>query len=181
MKHDVRRARIAPDGDVAHTQAALAFEVMNGHNPQSLCQHVGLNWMTALDLHRRALLSFDPRNVTVLTRSQEAELRFLGRLSAAGCCPSVLTTLLNGLEKPYAYNIERMYFDWTSRQWRLIEDTDHIEEHLEEWLHELIEWGDVSVLERVRTLVNEAMMESLVRQRAADPRQRIISAMGGGA
>ncbi len=171
MSRDIHRARILPENDRPQAQNAPAFEFMQAHEPQAFCQQIGLNWIAALELHRTGLLSFDPRAVTSLTRSQEAEVHFLGRLAAAGCCASVMATLLKGLEKPYTYNLDRMYYDWHSRQWRLLEDTEHIEENLEGWLKELVDWGDAPVLEHVRAMVEGALLELQARQRAINARQ----------
>ena len=180
MHNDVERARVLGDAGM-HTMSAPTFAFLATHTPQAFCQHLGLNWIAALDLHQQGLLSFDPKTVEQLTHVQEAELKFLGRLVAAGCCGSVLKSLLVGLRKPYAYNLERMYFDWTARHWRLLEDTEEMESRWTEWLNELIAWGDLPVLERARTMVEEALLELQTRQRTyADGARATVVMHGAG-
>ena len=73
--------------------------------PRGVCRRIGLNWLAAEELHRSGHLSFDPNKVDTLNTAQEAELVFLGCLTAAGCGAAMLELLLAGLRKPYAYRI----------------------------------------------------------------------------
>jgi hypothetical protein len=50
---------------------------------------------------------------------REAELVFLGTLVAAGCTRPVLRALLRGLERPYCYDIARIFYDWSAGRWRM--------------------------------------------------------------
>ncbi|MCE9615205.1 MAG: hypothetical protein K8T26_13080 [Lentisphaerae bacterium] len=179
MNKDVERARVVSAGVDGHVQSAFSFDVFKPHSPQALCQLIGLNWVSLMDLQQKGLLSFDPRELSSLSRAQEAEMRFLGRLVVAGCCGNVLSALLSGLKQPYAYNLDRMYYDWTHRQWRLLEDTEHLETHLEEWLDELVAWGDLRVLQQIQKLVDESVTELESRQRGAESRFSPVLVMRG--
>ena len=77
-------------------------------NPRAVCQEMGLNWWAALKLHEDGWLSFAPANTTRLDEAQEAELRFVGSLVVAGCDRNMLSTLLAGLPKPYAFPVNKL-------------------------------------------------------------------------
>ena len=166
---DVEKARIFGNEQRHGTYADRAA---SGHRltPEAYCQEIGLNWMAALDLAKQDFFSFDPKSLQSLNAVQAAEMKFLGRLVAGGCCGSILHTLLAGLQKPYAYNLERMYYDWIERRWRLLEDTEGIESRYEDWLKELVEWGDEFLLERVRAFAEQALEDLRARQSAGDNR-----------
>ena len=161
---DCRRARVPTEmGDDTPALFSLA-EYTRSVSPQEFCRQLGFNWMSALDLYSKGILSFDPREVDSLSRSQAAELRFLGKLVSAGCCGSILKALLAGLEAPYAYNLERMYFDWDRAEWRLLEDTEHIEQRFDDWLEELVSWGDTMVIERLQEKLHDAVQILLAKR-----------------
>jgi len=87
--------------------------------------------------------------VKALDERREVELRFVGALVAAGCENAMLTRLLAPLEKPYCYRPDRVYYDWSSRSWRLLPeppeepDPDQI---LSDWISSLEEAGDIGTL-----------------------------------
>ena len=154
---DCARARIPAASGEEHPSLFPLADMAGPTSPQAFCRQIGFNWLALLDVHKRQMLSFDPQATNHLTRGQEAELRFLGRLIAAGCNPEVLKSLLIGLTPPYAYNLERMYYDWSNRQWRMLEDTEHIEQRFDDWLLELISWDDRRILERLHHRVTDAL------------------------
>jgi len=164
MNSDIERAKVlseSPDDGEALSQGG---EDPDGATPQGCCQQLGLNWMSALDLYEKGMLSFDPREAGPLTRSQQAELKFLGRLVCAGCCQSMLSSLVAPLEKPYTYSLDRMYYNWETQEWRLLEDTEDIEARFDEWVDELSSWGEVNVLERLQGHLKQAIESVQERQ-----------------
>ena len=89
-------------------------------------------------------------------------LEFLGTLVAAGCDESMLDHLLQGLEKPFNFRINRIYFDWISKHWRLLPEVPEIpeiqpDEVFEQWLEELEENGDVEQLRELAESVTQAI------------------------
>lgn len=118
-------------------------------SPRLVCDHLHLNWWAAAQLHKAGLLSFDPVSTDKLDERQEVELRFLGALVAAGCDHGMLSRLLAGLEKPYCYRPDRIYYDWASQSWSLLplppEEPDH-ETLFQDWLAQLAEEKDVAKL-----------------------------------
>ena len=127
-------------------------------SPRSVCEELGLNWWAALKLHEDGWLSFAPNVVPRLDEGQEAELRFVGSLVAAGCDRNMLTALLNGLAKPYSYDLRRLYFDWAARCWRLLpEPVAHPEGAFADWLELLVQKGDVGSLGGIGELARDAL------------------------
>jgi len=125
-------------------------------SPHEVCDQLRLNWWAAAQLHKAGLLSFDPATTEKLDERQEVELRFLGALVASGCDHAMLTRLLAGLEKPYCYRPNRLYYDWSSQSWALLPkapeepDPDQI---LDDWLYALAEDDDVATLQDIQERV----------------------------
>ncbi len=85
---------------------------------RELAESIGLDWWAAKKLYDDKWLSFDPDRTTMDNASLEAEFRFLGSLVSSGCDPHIMKRLLEGLEKPYCYDLSRIYYDWPSRKWK---------------------------------------------------------------
>jgi len=149
MNHDVEMVRVGKSHQLRF------FEI----NPRDTCRDIGLNWLSALQLYKQNLLSFDPSTVNELDEAQEAELRFVGSLVTAGCGETMIMNLFRGLKKPYQYNSNRIYYHWASQQWRLlpmIEDTDE-EQFFQDWIDELVENNDEEQLAAIESIVSEAI------------------------
>jgi hypothetical protein len=132
-------------------------------SPRALCEQMGLNWWAALKLHEDGWLSFYPPVTPRLDEVQEAELRFVGSLVTAGCDHSMLPLLLGDLEKPYAYDLDRLYYDWSSRRWRLLPDPHaHPEDTFAEWLDTLVANGDISSLAGILELGHDALARARI-------------------
>lgn len=126
--------------------------------PREICETLGLNWWAAVKLHTDGWLSFSPEALPTLDERQEVELRFVGSLVAAGCDDAMLHRLLDGLEKPFCYRPDRVFFDWTARSWRLLpKPLDNAEEVFSDWLNSLEEDGDVSSLEDIKERATDAV------------------------
>jgi hypothetical protein len=80
----------------------------------------GLNWWAAVKLFEDGWISFSPENTPELDEAQEAELRFVGALVNCGCDRNMLKLILASLPKPYAYDLKRLFYDWSTRRWRLL-------------------------------------------------------------
>src|SRR2546421_10920372 len=127
-------------------------------SPRAVCQEIGLNWWAANKLHEDGWLSFPPARTSSLDEAQEAELRFVGSLVIAGCDRSMLAVLLGGLPKPYAYDVKRLYYDWFTRSWHLLPDSQaNPETVFIEWLETLVQGGDISTLSGIGELAQDAL------------------------
>jgi hypothetical protein len=127
-------------------------------SPCAICQEMGLNWWAALKLHQDGWLSFPPDRTPQLDEAQEAELRFVGALVAAGCDHHMLDALLSSLPKPYSYDFRRLYYDWSVRRWRVLpEPHANPEAVFADWLEALVQTSDVSTLTGIDELAHDAL------------------------
>jgi hypothetical protein len=139
-------------------RVAAAQQLLFPASPRAVCEKMGLNWWAALKLHEDSWLSFSPANTPRLDEAQEAELRFVGSLVIAGCDRGMLAILLDGLTKPYAYDVDRIYYDWASRRWRLLPDPHaHPEAIFTDWLEALVGHGDANSLTGILELGHDAL------------------------
>ena len=125
-----------------------------------LSKALGLNWLAAIKLYEDGWLSFDPKIAAVLEERQEHEMRFVGSLVAAGCDQQTLESLLEGLPRPYCYDLSKLYYDWAGRRWRLLPEspTDPApDEVFDNWLAGLAEDRDVTRLEDLLAQVEGAL------------------------
>lgn len=144
--------------DPEAARVSAAQQLLFPADPQALCEEIGLNWWAALKLHEDGWLSFAPQNTPRLDGAQEAELRFVGSLVLAGCDRQMLGLLLAGLPKPYAYELEQLYFDWGGRRWRLLPDPrSQPEAVFADWIEELVQTGDVGSLTGIGELARDAL------------------------
>jgi len=126
-------------------------------DPRSVCAAVGLEWDRGLDLFRDGLVSFDPARVPLLDESQDAELVFVGSLGALGCSSDFLRSLLCSLRKPYSYDLRRMFFDWSARQWYLLPGEENPEGAFFELLNRLGARNERAVLLTIRDWLDDAL------------------------
>src|SRR5436853_2929797 len=106
--------------DAQLARVVTAQQLLFPAAPRGVCAELGLNWWAAIKLYEDGWLSFCPEETSRLDEAQEAELRFVGSLVIAGCERPMLSTLLEGLSKPYAYQGNKLFDQWSARQWRLL-------------------------------------------------------------
>jgi hypothetical protein len=147
-----------PEDNPHKARVTAAQQVLFPATPRGVCEELGLNWWAALKLHEDHWLSFGPAAQSQLDEAQEAELRFVGSLVAAGCDHDMLATLLGGLLQPYAYDVRRIYFDWYARRWRMLpEPHPRPEAVFADWIEALVEQGDISTLTGILELAKDAL------------------------
>ena len=159
-----------PDLTALHSARIVSpQQLLFPYTPRGVCDELGLNWWAAIKLYDDGWISFSPEETSRLDESQEAELRFVGALVLAGCDRPMMASLLGGLPKPYAYHANRLYYDWTSRNWRLLPDPKgNPEAVFIEWLDVLVEKTDISSLTGILELTHDA----LARVRSAPQQSR---------
>ena len=149
-------------------RVTAAQQLLFPASPNLVCEEIGLNWWAVIKLYEDGWLSFSPEHTLNLDEAQEAELRFVGSLVLAGCDRNMLSVLLAGLSKPYAYDLRKLYFDWTTHTWRLLPDPRaHPETAFTDWLELLVQTGDVASLIGVVELGQDAL--SRVRRLGPQP------------
>jgi hypothetical protein len=124
---------------------------------QAVCTEIELGMREARKLYEDGLLSFDPESGGALDESREAELIFVGSIVSAGCTRSVLRQLLVGLHKPYCYDVRRIFFAWSTHEWRLLPGEDDPEGAFFGFLERLRERHAYEALLNVRGWVDEAL------------------------
>lgn len=124
---------------------------------RDLAESIGLDWWAAKKLYDDKWLSFDPEISVTYDPCQEAEFRFLGSLVAAGCDPHILKRLLTGLEPPYCYDINSIYYDWNNRCWAdQPYDRDSLHE-IARMVSKLEEDGDIDALRTIDDYVRHSV------------------------
>lgn len=126
-------------------------------NPRAVCAALGINWKEAQDLFRGGFLSFDPQRVSLLDESQDAELVFVGTLVALHCTGECLRELLGSLRRPYSYDLRRIFFDWSARQWHLFPGEGNPEEAFFELLDRLDTRNERTALLSIRSWLDDAL------------------------
>jgi hypothetical protein len=145
-------------------RVAAAQQLLFPSSPRSLCDELGLVWQAALRLQEEGWFSFSLESTSQLDEAQEAELRFIATLALAGCDRNSLGLLLAALPRPYAYDLKRIYFDWSTRRWRALPDPRlHPETAFTDWLDQLAQARDVASLVGIVELAQDAL--SRVRRR----------------
>ena len=160
MKSHIESARVCLDcHDTQSTLFPLSDFSQQPLSPRELCARINLNWMAAVRLFENGWLSFDPAVVLKMNPVQSAELRFLGGLVAGGCEESMLRHLIAGLSKPYAYRLDRIYYDWDSQCWQLTPTAPELEIQFETWVEQLVDEGQMSILENLRSTVSRSITD----------------------
>jgi len=127
-------------------------------SPRSLCDEIGLHWQSAARLQEEGWLSFSIENTPQLDEAQEAELRFVGTLVLAACDRNMLRLLLAGLPRPYAYDPNRIFFDWRTRRWRMLPDPrSNPEATFTDWVETLRQNRDAASLVGIIELAQDAL------------------------
>jgi hypothetical protein len=148
---------------IARVQAAQ--QLLFPSSPRSVCDELGLSWQAILRLHEEGWLSFAAETTAQLDEAQEAELRFIGTLVLAGCDRNMLGLLLAGLPRPYAYDLNRLYFDWGTRHWRLLPDPrSNPEAAFTDWVDLLVQTNDSASLVGIVELAEDALAQVKARQ-----------------
>ncbi len=151
-------------------RVTAAQQLLFPTNPRMICEELGLNWWAMLKLYEDGWLSFSPEHTLHLDEAQEAEVRFIGSLVLAGCDRNLLTVLLAGLAKPYAYDLRRLYFDWTTHTWRILPDPRaHPEAAFTDWLDLLVQTGDAASLTGIVELAQDALSRVRHHGHQAEP------------
>lgn len=71
----------------------------------------------------------------------------------------MLVGLLQGLSRPYAYDLKRLYYDWTVPGWRMLPDPhSHPEAVFADWVHLLGQGKDYATLRGIIELAQDALL-----------------------
>lgn len=85
-----------------------------------ILEELNLQQATLSLWHRNEYLSFDIENKEELSNPEYLELTFVNSLFKSGLSLDSIIHLLSKLEKPYAYNPTKVYFDFIQNEWNHI-------------------------------------------------------------
>ncbi len=114
-----------------------------------------------MELHalwKLGVLSFDPSPVMKLSEQQRAEVLFVGSLLQANVQLHKIEDLVVGLDRPLAYPVERMHYDWASHRWYQLEEAP-TDLDLLECVAQLAEQKDIDGLRMVAVAASSALAE----------------------
>ncbi|MBN1664549.1 MAG: hypothetical protein JW943_13190 [Deltaproteobacteria bacterium] len=151
----MNRIRISDEINDAYVGPHGQMSLFNRH-PREVCNDIGLNWITALSLYDKGWLSFDPKSKTDVDDHEATELYFIGSLAAWGFDDSQIELLLKGLQKPYAYKIDKIYYDWLTKKWRLLPNLSDMDD-VQSFIEALLQEGAVNLLQSMHEQISEAL------------------------
>ena len=122
-------------------------------------ESVGVTIAEARRLFDRDWLSFDVVAEAELSPAEEAELRFLSCLVAAGCDDVMLGRLLGGLRRPFAYDLSRMFYNWSRRRWEVPPPEPEANDVIQAHLGEAIADRDPLAIKAVIDMASQAMAD----------------------
>ena len=127
--------------------------------PRDLVRQLGIDLWAAKKLYDDKWLSFDPESTPIADEAMEAEFTFLASLVAAGVDPHLLERLLIGLERPYQYDLNRIYYDWKTRTWEDLPVPPDAEDAVAELIDNCVDESDTDTLLQLRESVENALSE----------------------
>lgn len=127
----------------------------------------GLNLQQANELLEFGLLSFDPKKKVEFENYEILELEFLKSIYFDSYLEiKYLKKMLAGLEKPYAYSLRDIYWDFSQQKWenlpqdnlKYVEENLRtiIEENFEEFLSDTDE-EDFEILKSFKRVIDEKL------------------------
>lgn len=123
-------------------------EILNKHS---------LSIATVTQLYEDDYLSFDPSEKSELNAFEYYELDFVCSLFTSGMSLDSIKTLLSKLNKPYCYDISKVYFDFNSKNWALIPVPE--EPDFEDLINNIIEDEDFDRLEEIKDRLTKILEE----------------------
>lgn len=123
------------------------------HNTQKTLAELSISTATASQLFEDDYLSFDPATKYELNEFEYQELLFVGSLFNSGLSLESVRTLLSKLDKPYHYDITKVYFDFRLKQWQSFPEPPTAEELIEE----TIEKGDIDRLYDIQARIEDVL------------------------
>jgi len=109
--------------------------------------------------HKSGYLSFDPNKKNEFTEAEFQEFRFIATLFKSGLALSSIDKILEGLKKPYSYDISRIYFNWIKREWEYLPDKP--EANVFEAVDALVINKEVGILTDLQEKINTSLAAML--------------------
>jgi len=111
----------------------------------------------ASQLFESGFLSFDPAGIEELNALEYYELDFVCRLFNSGLSSESVKTLLSKLDKPYSYDITKVYYAFKNKDWEIMPVLK--EPSVEELIENIIEDEDYERLKEIHNLLTKIIEE----------------------
>lgn len=105
--------------------------------------------------YKSGYLSFDPNKKNEFSEAEFQEFRFIATLFKSGLALSSIDKILEGLKKPYAYDISRIYFNWIKREWEYLPDKPEV--NIFEAIDALVTNKEVGILTDLQEKINTSL------------------------
>jgi len=118
---------------------------------------LGAKWSAMIELFENDVLSFNPETTKIETQEQSYEWDFVARLIARGCSVKLLKEMLKGLDKPYVYELRKIYYDWARGVWKTIPKLDSLAAFVESASEDTWDDDDIDALYELSSSIETAI------------------------
>jgi len=87
---------------------------------EEVLKQFNIAYASAQQWYKNGYLSFEIEKIEELEEPQFKELVFLNTLFNSGVSLNTIDLLLDKLEKPYAYNLHQIYYDFVKGDWKYL-------------------------------------------------------------
>lgn len=136
---------------------------------EEIIKHLKLNTSTAVLWHKNEYLSYNIEEKKEINHTEQLELIFIHSLFYSGLSLKSIDNLLIGLEKPYAYDPLKVYYDFADKGWKYF--PEQFELNSENYFEEISSLLDVLDIEEEKAtlqLLIENLEERLSEIKQAD-------------
>ena len=105
-------------------------------------------------LYKDGYLSFDPAKKKELNAFEYYELDFVCSLINSCLSLESINYMLSKLDKPYSYEIDKVYYDFKAKEWKLIPIPE--EPSIEELIDEIADEEDYKRLKEIKAKIDDA-------------------------
>ena len=127
------------------------------YDARASAEKYGAKWRAMIELFENDMLSFDPETNKIETQEQSYEWDFLARLIARGCSVKLLKEMLKGLDKPYVYELRKIYYDWARGVWKTVPKLDSLAAFVESASEDTWDDDDIDALYELSSSIETAM------------------------
>lgn len=130
---------------------------ISAYDPKESAERYGAKWSAIIELFENGMLSFDPETTKIETQEQSYEWDFLARLIARGCSVELLEKMLKDLDKPYVYELRKIYYDWAQGVWKTIPKLDSLAAFIESASEDTWDDDDIDTLYELSSSIETAI------------------------
>ena len=127
------------------------------YDARASAEKYGAKWRAMIELFENDMLSFDPETNKIETQEQSYEWDFLARLIARGCSVKLLKEMLKGLDKPYVYELRKIYYDWARGVWKTVPKLDSLAAFVESASEDTWDDDDIDTLYELSSSIETAI------------------------